>query len=78
MTTKLSQATANDSAVPRKVTVSAWAVPVMVLGQFSFLAAVPVTIIVVSILRSALKDLKTGSPLRPAVRITLGKTWTTR
>ncbi|MFE7114684.1 hypothetical protein ACFU99_04590 [Streptomyces sp. NPDC057654] len=36
--------------VPRALTVSAWAVPVMVLGQFALLAAVPVAIALVTAL----------------------------
>ena len=37
--------------VPRKVLVSAWAVPLMVIGQFSFLAGIPVAIIVATVTR---------------------------
>ncbi len=37
--------------VPRKVLVSAWAVPVMVMGQFGFLAVIPVAIIVIAVAR---------------------------
>jgi hypothetical protein len=36
---------------PRSVLVSAWAVPVLVLGQFSMLAVVPVTLVLVGTLR---------------------------
>ncbi|MGW1990470.1 hypothetical protein [Embleya sp. NPDC001921] len=36
--------------VPRAVTVSAWAVPIMVLGQFALLAGVPVVVALVGAL----------------------------
>ena len=36
---------------PRSVLLSAWAVPVLVLGQFSMLAIVPVTLALVATLR---------------------------
>ena len=36
---------------PRSVLISAWAVPVMVLGQFSMLAIVPVVIVLAATLR---------------------------
>ncbi|WP_331770146.1 hypothetical protein [Embleya sp. NBC_00888] len=36
--------------IPRAVTVSAWAVPVMVLGQFALLAGVPVVVALVGAL----------------------------
>ncbi|GAA4889262.1 hypothetical protein [Actinomycetospora straminea] len=39
--------------VPRSVLVSAWAVPVMLVGGFAMLAVVPVTVAVVGILRDA-------------------------
>ncbi|MET8051581.1 hypothetical protein ABZU75_28680 [Streptosporangium sp. NPDC005286] len=38
---------------PRAVTISSWAVPVMVLGQFALLAIVPVAIALVGALRHA-------------------------
>ncbi|MFE2873179.1 hypothetical protein [Embleya sp. NPDC059259] len=40
-----------DRRMPRAVTISAWAVPVMVLAQFALLAVVPVTIALVVALR---------------------------
>lgn len=36
---------------PRSVVISAWAVPVLVLGQFSMLAVVPVVLVLVGTLR---------------------------
>lgn len=36
---------------PRSVIVSAWAVPIMVLGQFSFLAVIPVAIMITKTFR---------------------------
>ncbi|MEV0388024.1 hypothetical protein [Nonomuraea sp. NPDC050643] len=38
---------------PRAVTVSSWAVPVMVLGQFAMLAIIPVVIALVGAVRHA-------------------------
>ncbi|MER5303594.1 hypothetical protein ABT039_29600 [Streptomyces lasiicapitis] len=37
--------------IPRSVTISAWAVPLMVLGQFALISIVPVTIALVGALR---------------------------
>ena len=51
------QAPTKDDTVPRKVLITAWAVPVLVLGQFAFVAALPVGIIVVTVLRR----LRTGA-----------------
>lgn len=39
--------------VPHSVLISAWAVPVMIVGGFAMLAIVPVTVAVVGILRTA-------------------------
>lgn len=39
-------------SVPRSVTISAWAVPVMVVGQFAMLAIVPLVVLVVGTLRN--------------------------
>lgn len=38
---------------PRTVFIAAWAIPIMVLGQFAMLAVIPVVIVLVSTLRSA-------------------------
>lgn len=38
---------------PRSVFIAAWAIPIMVLGQFAMLAIVPVAIVLVGTLRSA-------------------------
>ncbi|MFC5140419.1 hypothetical protein ACFPK1_19430 [Actinomycetospora rhizophila] len=38
---------------PRSVLVAAWAVPVMIVGGFAMLAIVPVTVVVVGVLRDA-------------------------
>jgi len=51
MSTTHSQVTVQGPEIPRRVVISAWAVPVMVLGQFSFFAAIPVAVIVVAVLR---------------------------
>lgn len=37
---------ARSRRAPRYVVVSAWAVPVMVLGQFAFLAGIPIALVV--------------------------------
>ncbi|WP_433326188.1 hypothetical protein [Spirillospora sp. CA-294931] len=37
--------------IPRSVTISSWAVPVMVLGQFALLSGIPVVIALVGALR---------------------------
>ncbi|MGB3443476.1 MAG: hypothetical protein WBA97_32470 [Actinophytocola sp.] len=43
--------TGSSRTVPRHVVHSAWAVPVLVVGQFAFLAVIPVTLIAVGTLR---------------------------
>ncbi|WP_415977289.1 hypothetical protein [Rhodococcus sp. 077-4] len=40
------------SEIPRYITVSAWAVPTMVLGQFAMLALIPVGVVLVGTLRN--------------------------
>ncbi|MEU7040492.1 hypothetical protein AB0A77_05455 [Streptomyces varsoviensis] len=40
--------TGTDPRVPRAATVSAWAVPIMVLGEFALLASVPVVIALIA------------------------------
>lgn len=55
-------ATTASRRVPRFVTASAWAVPIMVLGQFAFLAAVPVVLM----LRRVLRDPRLGALRWPA------------
>lgn len=44
---------ASSRRLPRSVVVSAWAVPAMVVGQFAFLAVVPVTVLTSRVLRDA-------------------------
>lgn len=47
---------------PRSVIVSAWAVPIMVAGQFAMLAIVPVALVLIGTLRDArLKALRRGA-----------------
>jgi len=41
----------STTRTPRSVAISAWAIPVLVLGQFSMLAIVPVALVVVGTLR---------------------------
>ncbi|MGW5685827.1 hypothetical protein [Nonomuraea sp. NPDC003754] len=51
MTTVSTPPARTDRRTPPAVTISSWAVPVMVLGQFALLAGVPVTIALVGALR---------------------------
>ncbi|MFI6389730.1 hypothetical protein ACIBHY_31930 [Nonomuraea sp. NPDC050547] len=44
--------TATIRRTPLAVTISAWAVPIMVIGQFAMLAVIPVVIALVGALRS--------------------------
>ncbi|UUV31011.1 hypothetical protein NQK81_40705 [Amycolatopsis roodepoortensis] len=47
---------------PRSVLVSAWAVPVMIIGQFAMLAVVPVALVLIGTLRDArFKALRWGA-----------------
>lgn len=50
------------SRTPRQVVVSAWAVPIMVLGQFAFLAVIPVALV----LSGALRDPRARALRGPA------------
>lgn len=50
---------------PRSVLISAWAVPVLVLGQFSMLAIVPVALVLVGTLRHP--DLRSLRPYSAAL-----------
>lgn len=38
---------------PRSVFIAAWAIPIMVLGQFAMLAVIPVAVVLIGTLRSA-------------------------
>ncbi|ACZ87480.1 hypothetical protein [Streptosporangium roseum] len=53
MTTVSTSPARTARRTPLAVTISSWAVPVMVLGQFALLASVPVTIALVGALRHA-------------------------
>lgn len=55
-------APARPRRAPRYVVVSAWAVPIMVLGQFALLAMVPVALV----LYGALRDTRTQALRWPA------------
>ncbi len=47
---------------PRSVIISAWAVPIMVLGQFAMIAIVPVALVLIGTLRDVrLKALRWGA-----------------
>ena len=59
MSTALAPAVSNT---PRYVVVSAWAVPIMVLGQFALLAVIPVGLV----LSGALRDPRARELRRPA------------
>lgn len=50
-TSTTSSTASEDGRGSRSVVVSAWAVPIMVLGQFAFLAAIPVAIMVTKTFR---------------------------
>ncbi|MFD7663990.1 hypothetical protein [Streptomyces sp. NPDC059788] len=41
----------NDRRAPLSVTVSSWAVPVMVVGQYALIAALPVALVLAGVLR---------------------------
>lgn len=61
---------------PRSVIVSAWAVPVMIIGQFAMLAVVPVALVLIGTLRDArLKTLRWGAMALTAVYATPLALW---
>ena len=65
--------------LPRSVLVSAWAVPVLVLGQFSMLALVPVALVLVGTLRHpALRPVRPYSAARAASYATPLAIWIVR
>lgn len=47
----LTNTVSDAGRTPRLIIVSAWAVPIMVLGQFSFLAVIPVAIMITKTFR---------------------------
>ena len=64
---------------PRSVLISAWAVPVLVLGQFSMLAIVPVVLILVGTLRHpSLRPLRPYSAALAAIYATPLVIWILR
>lgn len=44
---------AKTSRAPKKVLISLWAIPVLMIGQFAMVAIVPVTLVVIGTLRDA-------------------------
>ena len=69
-TSTTAPAPASTRRLPRSVVISTWAVPLMVLGQFALLAAVPVALLVTRVLRDPdLRRLR-----RPA--LLLAASWT--
>ncbi|MET8826887.1 hypothetical protein ABZX40_04535 [Streptomyces sp. NPDC004610] len=80
-TTTLSPArrTAARRRIPLAVTVSAWAAPVLVVGQFSLVAALPVTIALVgSLLRVRDRTVRVTSALLTAAYAVPLVTWLVR
>jgi hypothetical protein len=64
---------------PRSVLISAWAVPVMVLGQFSMLAIVPVLLVLIGTLRHPeLRSLRPYSAALAAIYATPLAIWILR
>ncbi|MFQ1002364.1 hypothetical protein [Modestobacter sp. SSW1-42] len=64
---------------PRYVVFSAWAVPVMVLGQFAFLAMIPVALVLYGALRDTrVQTLRWPAGLLTAVYATPLATWLLR
>ena len=64
---------------PRSVLISAWAVPVLVLGQFSMLAVAPVALILVGTLRHpSLRPLRPYSAALAAIYATPLVIWIRR
>ncbi|MEU1724573.1 hypothetical protein ACNF49_32455 [Actinomadura sp. ATCC 39365] len=53
MTTTYQPSTRPGRSAPVAVSVAAWAVPVMIVGQFALLAIVPVAVVLVGALRHA-------------------------
>ncbi|QTE29004.1 hypothetical protein [Pengzhenrongella sicca] len=66
-------------STPRSVLVSAWSVPIMVLGQFSMLAIVPVVLVLVgTIRRPSLRALRPYGVVLAAVYATPLVIWILR
>lgn len=62
MSTRTLDRETTDRRFPRSVIVSAWAVPVMIIGQFAMLAVVPVALVLIGTLRDArLEALRLGA-----------------
>jgi hypothetical protein len=53
MTRSTVPARSDARRAPRSVVISAWAVPIMIIGQFAMLAIVPVALVVIGTLRDA-------------------------
>ena len=68
-TTQPTQENRKSRRAARTVIISAWAVPVLVIGQFAMLAIVPVTLALVATLRDArLRRLRRPPPERRSRR----------
>lgn len=77
MTTVL--APARTPRAPRYLTISAWAVPIMVLGQFAFLAMIPVALVLYGALRNPhARDLRWPAALLTAAFATPLTIWLLR
>lgn len=69
-------APARSRRTPRYVLVSAWAVPIMVLGQFAFLAVIPVALVLSGALRDPrLRELRWPAGLLAVVYATPFGIW---
>lgn len=61
---------------PRSVIISAWAVPIMIIGQFAMIAIVPVALVLIGTLRDArLKALRWGAFALTAAYLTPLALW---
>ncbi|OXM52961.1 hypothetical protein [Amycolatopsis alba] len=72
----MSTQTTTVRRAPRSVIISAWAVPIMVIGQFAMLAVVPVAVVLIGTLRDArLKALRWGAAALAAAYATPLALW---
>ncbi len=78
-TTVSAAAPATSLRIPRSVTVSAWAAPLMVVGDFALLAVVPVALVLSGALRDTrLRSLRWPAALLAAVYTTPLAIWLLR
>ena len=53
LTTAPSIVSSSSARAPRSMVISAWAIPILVVGQFAMMAIIPVTILLVGALRGS-------------------------